>query len=207
MRGARCLYRAGRSGGESGIARFFQRRRFRAVKRLGLLRHAKSDWDDMSLRDFDRGLNDRGRKGARLMGEHILAHGGIWHHLIASPAQRVKRTIEASGLEVPVIWDDRAYLADSDSLLKLIVEHAGEADAVLLAAHNPGLHDLALELVGSPEESPLYDELLAKFPTAAFAVLELDIDSWDKLAHGCAKLTHFARPRDLDPELGPLSGS
>lgn len=177
------------------------------MKRLGLLRHAKSDWDDMSLRDFDRGLNDRGRKGAQLMGEHIVGHGGTWQLLIASPAQRVKRTIEASGLDVPIIWDESAYLADSDSLLKLIVEHAGEADAVLLAAHNPGLHDLALELVASPEESPLFEELLAKFPTAAFAVLELDINSWGELAHKCGTLSHFARPRDLDPALGPLSGS
>ena len=173
------------------------------MKRLGLLRHAKSDWDDMSLRDFDRGLNDRGRRGARLMGEHIIAHGGAWDRLVASPAERVERTVEFSGLNVPVSWDERAYLADSDALLKLIIEHAGDAEAVLLAAHNPGLHDLALELVADPEASPLYGELLAKFPTAAFAVLELDIEKWDDLAYGCGTLTHFARPRDLDPELGP----
>lgn len=160
----------------------------------------------MSLRDFDRGLNDRGRKGAQLMGEHISDHGGQWQKLVASTAERVKRTIAASGLDVPVVWEERAYLADSDSLLKLIIEHAGEADAVLLAAHNPGLHDLALELSASPDDSPLYTELLAKFPTAAFAVIDLDIASWDDLAHGCGTLTHFARPRDLDPELGPQSG-
>ncbi len=176
------------------------------MKRLGLLRHAKSDWDDMSLRDFDRGLNDRGRKGAQLMGEHILEHGGAWDKLVASPAQRVKSTIEASGLAVPVVWDERAYLGDSDMLLKLIVEHGGASDALLLAAHNPGLHDLALELVASPDDSALYEELLSKFPTAAFAVIEFPIDSWDDLAHGRGKLTHFARPRDLDPELGPQSG-
>lgn len=176
------------------------------MKRLGLLRHAKSDWDDMSLRDFDRGLNDRGRKGARLMGEHIVSHGGTWDILIASPAERVRRTIEASGLDVPVVWESRAYLGDSDALLKLIVEHAGNADAVLLAAHNPGLHDLALELSASPDDSPLYAELLGKFPTAAFAVIELDLTRWADLAHGSGKLIHFARPRDLDPDLGPQLG-
>ena len=176
------------------------------MKRLGLLRHAKSDWDDMSLRDFDRGLNDRGRRGAHLMGEHIIGHGGKWGKLIASPAERVKRTIEASGLDVPVIWEDRAYLGDSDMLLKLVVEHAGDADCVLLAAHNPGLHDLALELSASPDDSPLYAELLAKFPTAAFAVIAFDIASWSDLVPGSGTLIHFARPRDLDPDLGPQSG-
>ncbi len=60
------------------------------MKRLGLLRHAKSDWDDLSLRDFDRGLNKRGRKGAALMGAHIRDSGvnGTWS--LASPAERVQ---------------------------------------------------------------------------------------------------------------------
>ena len=65
------------------------------MKILALLRHAKSDWDDISKRDFDRGLNARGRKGAALIGEHMRDHGIKWDVVVASPAERVKRTVEA----------------------------------------------------------------------------------------------------------------
>ena len=66
------------------------------MKRLGLFRHAKSDWDDMSLRDFDRGLNARGRRGAALMGRHITEYGAKWDRMLASPAKRIRLTIESS---------------------------------------------------------------------------------------------------------------
>ena len=76
------------------------------MKFLGLMRHAKSDWDDLSLRDFDRGLNKRGRKGAALMGQHITDQGTAWEKVLASPAERVRRTLEASGLDLPVTFLD-----------------------------------------------------------------------------------------------------
>lgn len=174
------------------------------MKRLGLLRHAKSDWDDMSLRDFDRGLNDRGRKGAALMGDHIRQHGGDWDMVLASPAERVKLTLEASGLKAPVRFEEDAYLADSPTLMQLLAACDDDADAVLLMGHNPGLQELALDLVAPDAENALFNEVMQKYPTAAFAVLELDIDSWSDLESGCGKLVHFARPRDLDPELGPI---
>ena len=76
------------------------------MKRLGLLRHAKSDWDDIGQRDFDRGLNDRGRKGARLIGEHIAAHGVPFDLVLASPAERAGRPGHRLARELDV--DDRA---------------------------------------------------------------------------------------------------
>lgn len=174
------------------------------MKRLGLLRHAKSEWDDMSLRDFDRGLNARGRKGAKLMGDHIRRQGGAWSIVLASPAERVKLTLEASGLDLPVRYEEAAYLADSATLIQLLADCSDDDDAVLLIGHNPGLQELALDLVAPDAENDLFSEVLQKYPTAAFAVLELDIESWSDLAHGCGRIVHFARPRDLDPELGPL---
>ena len=172
------------------------------MKRLGLLRHAKSDWDDMSLRDFDRGLNDKGRKGAALMGEHIRRQGDRWNLVLASPAARVKRTLEASGLDVPIRYEQDVYLADPATLMSLL-RGLGEEDAVLLAGHNPGLQELALALVPPESEDALFDEVMNKYPTAAYAVFELAIDDWAELNDGCGKLVHFARPRDLDPDLGP----
>jgi phosphohistidine phosphatase len=173
------------------------------VKTLGLLRHAKSDLDDLSLRDFDRGLNDRGRRGAAVVGGHIREHGLPWHLLLASPAERVRRTLEAAGLEGPVRWEERLYLADSDTLIALLRGVADDATAVLVAGHNPGLQQLIVDLVAPELENGLLDQVAEKFPTAAFAVVELAIDRWADCAPGCGTLVHLARPRDLDPELGP----
>lgn len=173
------------------------------MKLLGLLRHAKSDWDDLGLRDFDRGLNGRGRKGAKLMGKHIANHGVAWEQTVASPAERVKRTLEASGLDQDVAWDQRVYLASPASLLQVLHEVGGDPASVLLVGHNPGLQELIFELVPPEAEDALFDEAAEKFPTAAFAVLKCDIDKWSDLGAGTARLIHLVRPRDLDPELGP----
>ena len=100
-------------------------------------------------------------------------------------------------------FDEAAYLSDAATLLRLIRENGGETEALLLAAHNPGLQELVLSLVGPENENRCFDELMAKYPTATFAVIELDIDDWNDCAPGCGRIVHFARPRDLDPELGP----
>jgi len=179
------------------------------MKILGLLRHAKSDWDDTSQRDFDRGLNARGRKGAELIGDHIRGHGIKWDRLIASPAVRVKLTLEGALPDVTPIYDQRLYLASFDTIVETIEAHAGsgadEARTVLISGHNPGLQDVLLELVAPGKENDLFREAVVKFPTAAYVVLECDIEHWADLKRYCAKLVHFARPRDLDPELGPES--
>ncbi|GAA4644198.1 histidine phosphatase family protein [Pontixanthobacter gangjinensis] len=177
------------------------------MKTLGLLRHAKSDWDDIGTRDFDRGLNDRGRKGARLVGRHIAEysdkHGVAWDKVLASSAERVQRTIEAALPGIDPISDKRLYLASVDTIIEVIQEYTDDEDSVLVAAHNPGLQEMLFALVPPSEENAIFDEAATKFPTATFAVFELDIDSWSDLAADCGRLVHFIRPRDLDPELGP----
>jgi phosphohistidine phosphatase len=177
------------------------------LKILGILRHAKSDWDDINLRDFDRGLNRRGRQGAALMGEHIRGYGVAWQHVLASPAVRVRLTLEAAGIDGgpdgAIDWRDRAYLASSSTLIELLRQIEGDPANVLLSGHNPGLQELIFDLVPPEAENRLFDEAAKKLPTATFAVLELEIDDWSKLAIGCGVLVHFTRPRDLDPELGP----
>ena len=177
------------------------------MKTLGLFRHAKSDWHDPRARDFDRPLNDRGRRGAAVMGQHIRDHGLRWDRVIASPAIRCAETIEiaceASGKPVAVNWDRRIYLASSATLADLLREQDGDPAAILMVGHNPGLEDLIFDLVPDDGSSPLRDIVEAKFPTAAYAVLELDIDRWADLSDRCARLVHLTRPRDLDPALGP----
>ena len=177
------------------------------MKTLGIFRHAKSDWNDARLRDFDRPLNKRGRKGAAVMGEHIREHGIAWKRVLASPAVRVTQTIElaseAGGYNPPVTWDRRLYLANSAALMDVLREQDGDPASIIMIGHNPGLEDLIFDLVPDDGSSPLRDIVEDKFPTAAYAVLELAIDRWQDIAENCGRLTHLVRPRDLDPALGP----
>lgn len=178
------------------------------MKLLGLFRHAKSDWGDPRARDFDRPLNERGRAGAEIMGRHILDHGVRWNRVVSSPAVRCAETIElachAAGQPVKVNWDRRIYLASSVSLADVLREQEGDPAAILMVGHNPGLEDLIFDLVPDDGQSPLRDAVEEKFPTAAFAVLELKIDRWADLENRCGRLVHLTRPRDLSAELGPV---
>ncbi|MXP13750.1 histidine phosphatase family protein [Altererythrobacter confluentis] len=173
------------------------------MKTLGLLRHAKSDWDDMAMRDFDRGLNDRGRKGASLIGKHIARQNIGFDLVLASPAERVQRTLEAALPGLDPVFDQRLYLAGSDTLVDVLREKGGNADAVLIVGHNPGLQELLFALVPPASEDALFDQAASKYPTATFALFELDIDDWADLDEDCGRLVQFTRPRDLDPTLGP----
>lgn len=173
------------------------------MKTLGLLRHAKSDWDDLAKRDFDRGLNDRGRKGAALIGAHIARHGVKFDRLLASPAERVRQTLATSLPDMEPEFDQRLYLASTDTLMDVLREKGGDADAVLVVGHNPGLQELLFELVPPAAEDAMFDDLSSKYPTATFAVFTLDIDDWSELDEDCGRLVHFKRPRDLDSTLGP----
>ena len=177
------------------------------MKTLILLRHAKSGWDDHGARDFDRRLNPKGERAARTMGQHMRSTGLSWDHAIASPAARVVETLEqvaaGYGRKVAPDWERRAYLASATMLLDLIHGAPAAASGLLLCGHNPGLEDLILLLVPDHAGDALRDEVEEKFPTASVAVLTCDGDAWGDVAAGNCALTHFTRPRDLDPALGP----
>jgi len=177
------------------------------MKTLALLRHAKSDWHDAVARDFDRPLNKRGKKAAVVMARHIIQHGIQWQRVVASPAVRSAQTIELgiseAKLEVPVEWDRRIYLASSATLADVLRETPDRIDRIMMVGHNPSLEDLIFDLVPDDGSSPLRAVVEEKFPTATYAVMELNIDHWADLEDGCAKLVYIMRPRDLDSSLGP----
>lgn len=175
------------------------------MKRLTLLRHAKSSWDDTVPRDFDRPLNARGLKAARTIGRWLKEQGIGFDHVVASPAVRVTETLdgvwEGYGRTLKPVWDRRIYLASCVNLLDVVKETPEPVSDLLMVGHNPGLEDLVLMLV--PDGSgALRDSVEEKYPTAAVAVMEFD-GEWSALEPRSARLTRFIRPRDLDPELGP----
>ncbi|BAK65362.1 phosphohistidine phosphatase SixA [Sphingobium sp. SYK-6] len=180
------------------------------MKRVIVLRHAKSDWSDAALRDFDRSLNDRGHRAAAVMGRWAAHHGLTFDAIIASPAARVVDTLrhfrEAYGECPEPAYDLRIYLAAGTTLAEVLAETQEPASSILLAGHSPGLEELILTAVPDDARSPLRDSVETKFPTAALAVLDFDVTDWASLAHdfaGRATLRSFVRPRDLDPALGP----
>ncbi|MET0364318.1 MAG: histidine phosphatase family protein [Sphingobium sp.] len=176
------------------------------MKTVTLLRHAKSDWNDSVSRDFDRPLNGRGKRAARLMGEWARSQDLRFDAIVASPAVRVTETLdhflEAYGQSVDTRWDRRIYLASSATLLDVLRDLPEELGTILMVGHNPGLEDLVLDTVPDKASDALREAVEAKYPTAAVATLRFEAEQWADLARP-ATLIAFTRPRDLDPALGP----
>jgi len=178
------------------------------MKTLTLLRHAKSGWDDPVARDFDRPLNEKGKRAAITMGHKAQEIGLSVDQLIASPATRVTQTLdsffEGLGKTLEPQWDRRIYLASSSTLLDIIKETDNKVEHLMLVGHNPGLEDLILDLVTDDGSSPLRDIVETKYPTASLAQMRWDGDDWSKLDSGCnISLDSLIRPRDVDSSLGP----
>ncbi len=177
------------------------------MKRLTLLRHAKSGWDDPVKRDFDRPLNARGEKAATLMGSYARDQDITFDLLVASPAVRVVETLDhfldSYGKTIETLWDRRIYLASAAALIDVLHAMPDSADTLMMAGHNPGLEDLILDLVPETEGDALRAEVEAKFPTASLATIALDVAHWKDVEGGMGRLVAFTRPRDLDATLGP----
>jgi len=177
------------------------------MKRLTLLRHAKSGDDGTVTRDFDRPLNAKGRRAARAIGRYMRDHALGFDIVIASPAVRVAETLQeveaiyGSGLAPH--WNKTLYLATADELLDAVHGAPAAAGNILLVGHNPGLEQLVLRLVPPRADGDARGEIEIKYPTASLAEMVLAVDRWDQVADGGGDLVRFVRPRDLDPELGP----
>ena len=177
------------------------------MKKLTLIRHAKSDWSDEGLRDVDRALNERGWRAARVIGGWMAEHRLQFDLVLASPAVRVTETLdgltETYGRKLGTVIDKRIYLASSVTLIEVLRDRGGAADHVMMCGHNPGMEDLVLDLVPESAHSAPRDAVEEKFPTASVAEIALDIKDWSALDNGTGTLMRFTRPRDLAADLGP----
>lgn len=171
------------------------------MKRVAILRHAKSSWDDAGLDDFDRPLNARGRKAAWRVGEELRRRGLVFDQVIASPAARVRETLEelarGCGEDLRVRFAPEIYQATGKALEKLLRALPEEIEAPLLVGHNPALHELLLTLA-SEDERGFRGRIAGKFPTAALAVVELDAVRWCDIAAGGGRIAELILPRELD---------
>jgi phosphohistidine phosphatase len=171
-----------------------------------LLRHAKSDWTDVS--DAERPLAKRGRRDAPAAGRWLHDHGYLPDAVVCSVARRTRQTWELVAPELggspAVTFEPRAYEASAMGLLCLARELPSQCRAALLIGHNPAISDLAARLAEPPAQARLSPSAQAalspsakiRFPTAAVAVLEFAGD-WPDLAPGQARLLDFSAPADL----------
>ena len=168
------------------------------MKTLYVLRHAKSDWGDESLRDFDRPLNHRGRKAAKAVGHEMKDRGFRPDLVNASPAVRAKETlvrvIEGFGEEFRVTEDRRVYESSAGTLVDIVREAPDDADHLMIVGHNPGFQSL-VELLTEP--CALREEAGEKFPTGALAEIRFSIDRWSEITPGTGQLQDLIKPRDL----------
>jgi phosphohistidine phosphatase len=166
------------------------------MRRLDLLRHAKSSWDDPGLADRDRPLAPRGERAATAMASHLAGDGVRYDLVLCSSARRTRQTLERMAPvlgDSEVSFEDELYAASADELLARLQRLPDPTDAVLLVAHNPGLQDLIAELASDGTD---LDRVLAKFPTCALVTLAFD-GPWRELAAGRATLVRCVTPRDL----------
>jgi phosphohistidine phosphatase len=168
------------------------------VKRLYLLRHAKSDWGEPGLADRDRPLAPRGRKAAPKVATYMVENDLKPDLALVSSALRARQTFEYfvnvfGGATVAI--ESSIYGAGVDELLELLRGTAPEHRSVLIVGHNPTIQDLALTLAS---DGPGYEAAHAKFPTSALAVLDADIERWSELGPGRARFTDFVTPKTLD---------
>ena len=179
------------------------------MRRLMLLRHAKTENDAPSGRDQDRRLDERGRKDAAAIGGWMAAHPPFPDLVLVSTAVRSEQTwdivleaMSGAGPRPKVKLMDELYAADLPDLLRII--HAAAAQdpkRLLLVGHNPGLHELAFALTGSGKteaRSALADNL----PTSGLAVIDFDIDDWDDVSFRRGRIELFVSPKLLKAASG-----
>jgi len=182
-----------------------------AVKRIWLLRHAKSSWDHPGLPDTERPLAPRGRRAAELLAAHVAASDVRPAVVLCSSSLRTRETLAAilpalgDALEVRI---ERAlYGAGAARLLERLRRVPDGASSAMLIGHNPGIQDLALGLATT---GPALAALREKFPTGALATVEIEVERWRDLADGTATATVLVTPRSLDArsaEGGPFDGA
>jgi len=162
------------------------------MKKLIVIRHAKSSWSDPKAADFDRKLNERGKRDAPFMARQLAGRTAVPDIIIASPARRAKKTakIMADGLGYErrrIRYSDDLYHADARDLLSIVRAIDDACDSAVLVGHNYGITDFAEQLSG---------ESLINIPTSGMVALDCAVEQWQRLAYGGCRLLFFDYPKN-----------
>jgi phosphohistidine phosphatase len=166
------------------------------MKRLILIRHAKSGWDAPFVGDHKRALNDRGVAAALTVGTWLAEQGHMPDHVQCSTATRCRQTWdgikEASGFTVEPEFVDGIYHATSDQMMTILNRAPG--DTLMMLGHNPGISDFAERLIdGVMPDHPKFP----MYPTAAVTILDFDVEDWGLVNFGFGHFVDFVVPKEL----------
>jgi phosphohistidine phosphatase len=159
------------------------------MKKLYIIRHAKSSWKDLMLNDFERPLNKRGEKDAPFMGKLLKQKGVFPDAILSSPAARAKTTALKIAKEInfskEIIYERKIYEASATTLISVVKSIDDKYKVVFLFGHNPGLNMLAESIIGFHEN----------IPTCGIVEVEFDCKKWSKISSKNAKLISFEYPK------------
>jgi phosphohistidine phosphatase len=161
------------------------------MKTLYLLRHAKSSWDDRSLKDFERPLNERGLKAAPKIGAYLRKEKIRPEMIVSSPALRAKQTTtlacESARLTSLVSFDERIYEASARQLFEIVADFPDRISMAMMIGHNPGFEELLAVLTGQSRS----------MATATLVCIGLDVEKWSDVSANCGRLEWLIRAKDL----------
>jgi phosphohistidine phosphatase len=165
------------------------------MKRLTLVRHAKSSWKNAALADVDRPLNGRGKLDAPRMGAFLAVQGIRPDIILSSAARRARKTARLLATAIPgaserILFDPALYEASAAVLLERVRTLDEAWQHVMLVGHNPGLTDFANQLTASGVDN---------IPTCGVLVADLAIDSWGEAGAGCGSVFLYVVPKELPP--------
>lgn len=158
------------------------------MKRLFLMRHAKSDYPP-GVDDHDRPLNRRGRLASTLMGAYLVEERAVPDLVYASSAARAQETWDRMLLDVPAETRPQLYHASAEAALVVARRAPESVGSLMLVWHQPGIRDAANRLTGGHD--------VPDFPTAQIVTLEFDADRWWDVGFGAGRLVAIAAPKDL----------
>jgi phosphohistidine phosphatase len=163
------------------------------MKRVTLLRHAKSSWSETGLADFERPLNKRGQRDTPIMGRRYMDKNIRPTLIVTSAARRALETAKllARTIGYPIEFmhiEKSLYLADADTLLETIELQEDTFSDIVLCAHNPGITDLANQLTR---------ESIANVPTCGMVIIEADTDQWSNFGTATRRLIDFDYPKKV----------
>jgi len=160
---------------------------------LWIIRHAKSSWADPTQADFDRPLNDRGKRDGKRMMKWMRKQPDRPRLLISSDAVRARATTEfvRSGYDIDahnVTFDHRLYLAEPETILEVVRALPDDCASVGLVGHNPGSTEFVNAMVG--------DGVVDDMPTFAIVLLEVT-GRWADARFGGASFVELQTPKNL----------
>lgn len=160
------------------------------MKNLYLIRHAKSDWNDESKSDFERGLNRRGQKAIFTMANALKERRVMPDLILSSSAKRAKLTAKGLAKEIgyngKIKYMDALYMAEPETIHRLIKDVNDIVDTLFVVGHNPETTELSNMMI---------DDYIDNVPTLGIVAFKLPIDHWKKFEIGKGKMQFFIYPK------------